>query len=71
MTAALAAAGSAYADPNLTPSERAQQLFDAGRVALKEHRLEEACADLTESARLDAAAGTWLNLAACREAQGR
>jgi hypothetical protein len=43
----------------------------AGRTAIKEHRLEEACSKFQASAELERAAATLLNLAACREAQGR
>jgi len=50
---------------------RAQQWFDQGRASMKAHRYEEACAEFSESFRLDRAAGTLLNLAACREAQGK
>lgn len=52
-------------------TDRAEQLFLAGRAAIREHRLEEACADFDASARLDRTASALLNLAACREAQGR
>src|SRR4051812_24565538 len=48
-----------------------QALFDEGRRLLEAGNYVEACAKLDESYRLDAAAGTLLNLALCHEQQGR
>jgi hypothetical protein len=52
-------------------AERAEGFFVEGRSAMKARRYEEACAKFAESHRLDPASGTLLNLAVCREAQGR
>jgi hypothetical protein len=59
------------AEPVAGDGERAEQLFMQGRASMKAHRYEEACAKFAESDSLDPASGTLLNLAACREAQGR
>lgn len=45
----------------------AQSLFEAGRVEMETGSLDAACAHLRESFRLQVAAGTLLNLAACEE----
>lgn len=66
----------------LAPAARAQQpspsdlslakaLFEDGRKALAEGRVDAACAKLAQSYRLDPALGTLLNLAVCHEKQGR
>jgi hypothetical protein len=49
----------------------AEALFEAGRAALERGDYETACAKLRESQRLDPAAGTLMNLAACEERRGR
>ncbi len=49
----------------------AEALFDAGRDALKEGRLDEACSRFEASNQLDAAVGTIFNLANCNEQRGR
>jgi hypothetical protein len=50
----------------------AKILFEAGRAALDEGKLELACPKLAESFRLDPSAlGTLLNLAICHERQGK
>src|SRR5690606_14140042 len=46
-------------------------LFREGRDALAAGRTEEACAKFAESHRLDPAAGTLINWAACEEKLGR
>src|SRR5689334_7793441 len=48
-----------------------QAMFDEGRQLMEVGQYEAACAKLRESYRLDAAAGTLLNLALCHESQGR
>jgi hypothetical protein len=52
-------------------STAAQALFETGRQLMEQGRLDEACPKLEESQRLEAATGTLLNLALCREQQGR
>jgi hypothetical protein len=49
----------------------AEALFEAGRAARVRGDYETACAKLGESQRLDPAAGTLMNLAACEERRGR
>ncbi|HET9959649.1 MAG TPA: hypothetical protein VFQ61_34390, partial [Polyangiaceae bacterium] len=49
----------------------AEVLFNEGRQQMQEGKLDSACDKLAESQRLDPGAGTLLNLAECRERQGR
>jgi hypothetical protein len=74
--------GIAYADevgaPPLDPfdaahgsNERGTRLFDKGRELLKEGKVDQACAQFDESWRIERALGTQLNLANCREHQGK
>ncbi|HEX6764540.1 MAG TPA: tetratricopeptide repeat protein [Polyangiaceae bacterium] len=49
----------------------AEALFDAGRAAFESGDYDSACAKFAESHRLDPAAGTVINLAACNEQRGR
>lgn len=49
----------------------AEALYDEGRRLMAEGQIAPACAKLEESQRLDPATGTLLNLAACRELEGR
>jgi hypothetical protein len=49
----------------------ADELFRQGQALLQSGRLPEACGRLEDSLRLDAALGTLLNLALCREREGR
>lgn len=48
----------------------AEALFEEGRRAMDAKRFSEACDKFAESQRLDPAAGTLVNLAACRERTG-
>jgi len=66
----LLSAGSAFAQ---TGADRAlaEALYDEGRRLMAEGQIAPACAKLEESQRLDPATGTLLNLAACREREGR
>src|SRR6185436_984215 len=49
----------------------AEALFAAGRAAFDAGDYDSACAKFAESQRLDPAAGTLTNLAACNERRGR
>jgi hypothetical protein len=65
-------AGAARADEVDEPkSLQAQALFDRGRELLAAGAVDQACALLAESQRLDPGGGTLLNLAVCHERQGR
>lgn len=67
--------GVATSLPLLTParaeSVSAQVLFDKGRVLMQEGKYAEACAALAESAKVEPEGGTLLNLAVCRELEGK
>jgi hypothetical protein len=71
LCAFMLSAGAARAQSSPSDSERAERFFLEGRASMKAHRYEEACAKFAESQRFEPASGTLLNLAACREAQGR
>lgn len=49
----------------------ADALFESGKAAMTSHEYERACSRFHESFRLQAMAGTLLNLAACEQARGR
>jgi hypothetical protein len=57
--------------PKRPDGASAETLFDQGLKAMDEGRLPEACAKLEESLRLEAAAGTLLNLATCEDKLGK
>jgi hypothetical protein len=67
IAAALAFAVSARADPKAA----AQSLFDEGRQLMASGQYREACPKFEESERLDAGAGTLMNLADCYEKSGK
>ncbi|NUO47576.1 MAG: tetratricopeptide repeat protein [Polyangiaceae bacterium] len=54
-----------------TPSRRAQELFDQGRRAFAQGRVDEACKAFEASMAAEPANGTLLNLARCHERQGK
>jgi len=68
---ALAAAAPAAADVKSDDTARAAQLFAQGQAAIAASRIDDACTMFETSLRLDAQIGTRLNLADCRERQGR
>jgi tetratricopeptide (TPR) repeat protein len=49
----------------------AEQLFTQGKALMEKGKLEQACARFEASQKLDPALGTLLNLALCREKQGK
>lgn len=63
----------AFAQPDafIAPSTRAAQLFSEGRELKAAGKIDEACARFETSWRAERATGTELNLADCRERQGR
>jgi len=60
-----ASTSAALADP------AAEQLFRDGKQLLKDGRVDQACEKLAASQAIEAKSGTLLNLADCRERQGR
>jgi len=52
-------------------SAASQQLFQDGTTLLKSGKVREACAKFDESQKLEPQLGTLLNLAACREKEGK
>jgi len=68
---ALVAPGLAHAQPAGDAAAAAAELFQQGRQALLDGRLEVACSQLAESQRLDPKVGTLINLAQCEERTGK
>ena len=63
--------GIAHADVPARDSKRAKQLFEDGRKKIAAKEIDAACDAFAESLALDPELGTRLNLASCREQQGR
>jgi hypothetical protein len=68
---ALSCASTAYADVSPQNAARATQLFADGRKLADAGQAAAACANFEQSFLLDPQVGTRLNLADCREQQGR
>jgi hypothetical protein len=68
---ALLQASSAFAQAADDRATLGQELFDQGRALMEEKDYPRACKKFEESARLDRAVGTVLNLALCYELQGK
>jgi hypothetical protein len=72
LLAATAAGGAVSTTANAQPTAAiAEQLFRDGRALMAAGKTDEACEKFTSSQRLAPAVGTLLNLAVCREKQGR
>jgi len=69
--AAILGSHPAHAEPTSADRARATSLFNEGRALLAQHRTSEACAKFDESEALDPGGGTLMNLARCREEEGR
>jgi len=61
----------ACAEPTGVDRARATSLFNEGRELMTAHRTTEACEKFDESEKLDPGGGTLMNLARCREEEGR
>jgi hypothetical protein len=68
---ALFAIATAVAPARAQEAGAAELLFDQGRKLLEEGKLDEACAKLEASQKMDPAVGTLLNLADCNDRRGR
>jgi hypothetical protein len=68
---ACAFARAASAEVSAEDAARATALFQAGQVAMDAGRIEEGCSRFEQSLALDPQIGTRMNLADCREKQGR
>jgi tetratricopeptide (TPR) repeat protein len=71
LLAVLLNATAASADPMDERATLGQELFDQGRALMEQKDYARACKKFEESARLDRAVGTVLNLALCYELQGK
>jgi hypothetical protein len=69
-TASLLWCGAARAEPP-SATQRAEQLFDAGKESMEAGDFADACPQLAQSEALDPQPGTLLNLATCYEGLGR
>jgi hypothetical protein len=63
--------GFAQPDAFVAPTTRAAQLFSEGRELKAAGKIDEACARFEVSWQAERATGTELNLADCRERQGK
>lgn len=60
-----------WATPAAAADPRAEELFREGRAAMETEKWDVACAKFEESLTLEASVGPLLNLAECREKQGK
>jgi hypothetical protein len=67
----LLAAGVAHADVSADAAAKAAALFATGRTQIEANQVDQACETFEQSLHLDPQIGTTLNLADCRERQGR
>src|SRR6185437_16226487 len=61
----------ALAQPSSTDLALAKVLFEDGRKAMADGKIDEACAKLGQSHAIEPALGTLLNLAVCHDKQGK
>lgn len=71
LMAAITVSSAGNARPAGNDAVLARSLFDSGKALMSAGKTDEACEKFAESERLDPRSGTLLNLAVCREQQGK
>jgi len=71
LMAAISVSSAGNARPAGNDAVLARSLFDSGKALMSAGKTDEACDKFAESQRLDPRSGTLLNLAVCREEQGK